>query len=1034
MTIGNSKLSATAHAPIASLAALQKLSGKRNRMICKQPLTWRSTCLRDFVIAAFVLAAMAFSDTKVWAKLQATTLRCEYLTNPLAIETPSPRLSWLVEESDPSIRGQKQSAYRLVVASRPELLEEGKADLWDSQKVQSDQTLHVEYAGKAIRSGLRCWWKVQVWDKNDHASKWSEPSHWQIGLISPEDWKSDWIAFRDETPVHADRKKLNLPAARYYRKDFVSSKPIRQATVYASALGNYRLYLDGNEVSDGYFLPGWSDFKKRAYYQAFDVTNAIKQGSHRIGAVVTEGWYAGYVGYGLLVGYGPHRSGKNFYGKTPALRAQMHIIYEDGTEEIIGTDTTWQVSSDGPIREADIIMGETYDATQEDRNWCQATSAAKTNSDLANDNSRVGKRTWNWQSAILARDNGSKKAPFFDTQGERTIELGFESPLKMQSYPSPPVRIVGKIPAKSIVESKAGGTIFDLGQNFAGVVKLRVKEKAGTRLQIQYGEMLHPDGRLMTENLRRARATDFYVCRGDDQGEEWTPEFTYHGFQYVEVSGLTSKPTLDTVTGLVLTNDIAYVSSFACSDPLLTQFWKNGRWTQQANFVDIPTDCPQRDERLGWMGDAQAFVRTASYNADIAAFFTKWLSDLEEAQRESGAYPDYAPYPMAHGGGKSTHGTAWTDAGVICPWTIWKVYDDRRLIEKLWPSMTKFMEWRLASDPNLKGVNIGNPWGDWLNVNEETTIEYIDLCYHAYDCRLMAEMATALGKPDESAKYEARLQKLRQHFQRDYIDQDGKLKIQTQSAGVLAISSFVIAEQNTIAQISSALAERIEKNGNRMATGFLGTKSILPALSSAGKHDLACRLFQSREFPSWGYEVSNGATSVWERWDSYTREHGFDGITGKNNAAMNSFSHYAFGAVMEWAYRDLVGIDTQGPGFKKILIKPGIPSDSMSNIDQTVDPIHWAQADFMHHRGMIRCKWSRVPNVDIKTGASAKIKLDLTLPPNTTARVWLPTREDSQVTESQIPLREAPNVKTIEILSEATIIDIESGTYHFEIR
>lgn len=937
------------------------------------------------------------------AAVTVDNLRCEYLVDPLAIESAEPRLSWQLSESDQSVRGRKQKAYRILVASGLDLLSEGKADLWDSGKVSSDATLQIPYAGKALASGTRCRWKVQVWDNDDHVSEWSKPAVWQMGLLKPSDWKAEWIAFRDPTPVHTDRKKLSLPPARSYRKEVATNKPIRQATVYASALGNFRLSIDDREISDGYFLPGWSDFKKRAYYRAFDVTDVLRQGTHRLDAIVTEGWYAGYVGYGLLVGYGPHRSGKNFYGKTPALRIQLDIEYVDGTRETIGTDTTWQVSSDGPIREADIIMGEAYDATMKNTVW---------------------------EPAILAIENGSKQAPFFDTQGERPIELGFEAPPIMQAYPCPPVRVVEELPAKSMTEPKPGTYLFDLGRNFAGIVRLRVQEKAGQRIQLRYGEMLHPDGRLMTENLRRARATDFYTCRGDGQVEEWTPQFTYHGFQYVEVSGLTSKPALDTITGLVLTNDIEYKSSFACSDELLTQFWKNGRWTQQANFVDIPTDCPQRDERLGWMGDAQAFVRTASYNADIAPFFTKWLSDLEEAQRDSGAYPDYAPYPMAHGGGKATFGTAWTDAGVICPWTIWKVYDDRRLVERLWPSMTRFMEWRLASDPDLKGIKIGNPWGDWLNVGEETPIEYIDLCYHAYDCLLMSEMAHAIGRLEDAAKYAERLAKLRDNFRKQYIDEKGGLKVATQSAYVLAIGCKLVEDPASTAAFSKLLAARLEANGTRMATGFLGTKSILPALTSVGQHDLACRLFQSREFPSWGYEVANGATSVWERWDSYTKEHGFDGVGGKNNAAMNSFSHYAFGAVMEWAYRDLVGIDTDGAGFRKIVVKPGIPSNRMSNIDPSVPPISWAKADFAHHRGNIRCEWRRAmsdtPNDTNKT------TLDIELPPNTTAKVVLPTSKLSDVTESGNSPATSVGIRSVREEGGSLVLEIESGKYRFE--
>ncbi|HAC92314.1 MAG TPA: hypothetical protein DCF63_17050 [Planctomycetaceae bacterium] len=448
------------------------------------------------------------------------------------------------------------------------------------------------------------------------------------------------------------------------------------------------MYLNGHEVSDGYMLPGWSDYKRRAYYQAVDLTDQLKPGNHCLGAIVTEGWYAGYVGYGLLVGYGPYRSGKNFYGKTPALRSQLNILYQDGTTEIISTDTAWQQTADGPIREADIIMGERFEAQRDWPDWCLPSAIQKT------------KNPWQWSPAVLAAQNGSLPAKYFDSLGEKQIELGFQDPPVMQAYPAPPIRVVAELPAQSITTPKPGITIVDLGQNFAGVVRLKIQGSAGQQVRLRYGEMLHSDGTLMTENLRRARATDYYVCRGDGSAETWIPQFTYHGFRYVELTGLQDEPKLESITGLVLSNDLEYESTFECSDPVMNRFWQNAVWSQKANFIEMPTDCPQRDERLGWMGDAQAFVRTASYNANIAAFFTKWLDDVVEAQDPSGAYVDYAPYPMAHGG-SGTHGTAWTDAGIICPWTIWKVYGDRRLIETLWPSMMRFMNWRRTDDPQI---------------------------------------------------------------------------------------------------------------------------------------------------------------------------------------------------------------------------------------------------------------------------------------------------------------------------------------------
>jgi alpha-L-rhamnosidase len=932
------------------------------------------------------------------AGLSVTNLRCEYLPHPRGLDEPAPRLTWEVASDQ---RGQRQTAYRLLVASTAGKLAEGEGDLWDTGRVESDRTVNVVYAGRPLTSRQLCHWKVQAWDKDGRESAWSEPALWSMGLLQPADWQAQWISFRDAAPLHKDRKALFLPPARHYRKEFSAAKAVRRATLYASALGLVELHLNGRRVGDAWFEPGWSDYPKRAYYRTHDVTGLVKTGTSCVGAIVPDGWYAGYVGYGLLVGYGPNKAGRCFYGKTPALLAQLEIEYADGTRTVISTDPSWQVSGDGPIREADLIMGESFDARHDRPDWCQPGGATD----------------WNWQPAIRAEDNGSTKAVFSDNCGDREVELGFQKPPRLQAYPAPPIRVTEELPARRMTEPKPGTCIFDLGQNIAGVIRLKVKGPAGTRVQIRHGEMLHPDGRLMTENLRRARATDFYTLRGDPAGETWTPRFTYHGFQFVELTGLPEKPPLQAVTGLVLHNDTPLVGRFECSDEVLTRFWKNTQWTQRANFIEVPTDCPQRDERLGWMGDAQVYIRAASYNADVAAFFTKWLDDVEEAQRDFGAYPDYCPYPMGHGTPRKTFGTAWTDAGIICPWTVWQVYGDTGVIERHWAAMTRFMNWRAASTtPEGLGVSIGNPWGDWLNVNETTPIEFIDTCYHALTCRLMAEMAEATERKLEAANYRTRFDAVQAAFNKACVSADGTLKVDTQSAYVLALWVGLLP-QNCAAQAAARLAEKIVKNEFRMATGFLGTKPLLPVLTAHGHHDLAVRLFQSRRFPSWGYEVLNGATTVWERWDSFTREHGFEGLSGQQNASMNSFSHYAFGAVTEWMFRDLAGLDTDGPGFQRLIIKPGPPAPG-SNPD--VAPIHWARAEYDSIRGRIVSAWKR---------EGERFELEVTLPANTTATVFVPAKSAEAVTESGQPLAAAEGVKFLRMEGDRAVLAVESGRY-----
>ena len=937
----------------------------------------------------------------VASQAQAATvagLRCEYLENPLGLDTARPRLSWRLESER---RGERQTACQILVASTPEALAHDQGDLWDSGKVAGDATLNVEYAGKPLASGQRACWKVRAWDGDATPSPWSPPASFGMGLLKAEDWKAQWISHRDTVPLPKDAKTLHLGPPRHYRKEFAAPRAIKRATVYAAALGIYDLYLNGRRVSDDYFQPGWSDTAKRAYTRACDVTEFIKQGDNAIGAIVADGWYAGYLGYALLCGYGPNKLGRYLYGKTPALLAQLEIEYANGTRETIVTDPSWQVTAQGPIREADFLMGESYDARAELPGWAAPGFQAK-----------------GWEHAIAAGANGSLKAAFFEPGGKsREVELGFQRPPRLQAYSAPPIRVTQELKAQRLSEPKPGVYIFDMGQNFAGNIRLEVQGPTGTKVQIRYGEMLHPDGRLMTENLRRARAIDSYILRGDPAGETWTPRFTYHGFQYVELSGLPAKPQLDAVTGLVIHNDTPLAGAFECSDPVMTQFARNAQWTQRSNFIEVPTDCPQRDERLGWMGDAQVYVRTASYFADVSAFFTKWLDDLEEAQRPGGAYPDYCPYPMAHGKPGATHGTAWTDAGIICPWTTWLVYGDTRLVERHWDSMQRFMAWRRQADPELRGVELGNTWGDWLNVNETTPIPYIDLCYHALDARLMKQMAEAIGRQDDATKYQKLWDEAGASFRKLHLKSDGLLDVDTQSAYVLALWVGLIPD-DVAARSAQRLADKIRKNDNLMATGFLGTRSLLGVLTRYGQHELAVRLFENRRFPSWGYEVVNGATSVWERWDSYTKEFGFNGASGKQNAGMNSFNHYSFGAVMEWAFRDLAGIDTAGAGYPRLVMSPGFSEAAAPE----AKPLTWVKARYDHPRGRIASEWR---------AEEGRFEWHVTVPANTTARLYVPAKDAKGVTESGRPAASAEGVKFQCQEGASAVFEVGAGDYRF---
>lgn len=953
-----------------------------------------------------MLAFIAVSSVAE-AALQPVALRCEYRVNPLGIDETQPRLTWRVESRE---RGQRQTAYQVLVARTEAALKQNTGDLWDSGRVPGSQTVNVVYAGDPLVSRQQCFWKVRVWDKDGKVSAWSQPARWTMGLLSPGDWRASYISHRDDTPVHKDAKSLFLPPARQYRKEFAAPKNVQRATVYATALGIYELYLNGQRVGDAWFAPGWTDYHQRAYYWTYDVTSLVRRGSNAVGVWLADGWYSGYIGFGLLTGIGTEKIGRYTYGKTPAFMAQLEIEYADGSRETVVTDGSWKTTSDGPIREADFLMGEFYDARKEQPGW------AKTGFDDSG-----------WESAILAQENGSQPATFYEFRnpekpGEklevkgRPVDLAFKPPPKLEAFPGVPVRALEEIKPVAITSPTNGVFIFNLGQNFAGVVRLKVKGPAGTVIQIRHGEMLHPDGTLMTENLRKARAIDHYVLRGDPKGEVWTPRFTFHGFQYVELTGYPGVPGKDAVTGIVLHSDTPLTSHFECSDPVPNRLFKNVVWTQRANFVDLPTDCPQRDERFGWTGDAQVYVRTATYNADVAAFYTKWLRELMESQRPSGTFPGYAPFPFQHGW---DFGTAWCDAGVICPWTIWQVYGDTRILERCWPYMVRFLEWRKATSQNFLGVAHGNRWGDWLNMNEPTPLEYVDTVYFGHAADLMADMAQALGKTKEAAEYRELFNNIKAAFAKKYVKPDGSLTVDSQTAYALALFLKLIPDDLRQAA-GKILADKLRKgqtaDNSGMTTGFLGTRPLLPVLSSVGEHDLAVRHFQSRKFPSWGYEVEQGATTIWERWNSYTKDKGFG---GKQNAEMNSFSHYAFGAVCEWMFDRLAGIDQEGPGFQRIIIRPSPPSPG-SNPEN--EPIHWVKAHHDSVHGRIVSNWRRTAD---------RFELETTVPANTTATVYLPAKSAENVTEGGRPLAKARGVKFLRQEGDRVVLALESGSYRF---
>ena len=913
--------------------------------------------IKKLMLVMFLLISTSIGPAcfEIFGAVTPSALKCEYFVDPKGIDSLAPRLSWILISGE---RGQKQTAYQILVASSKKKLVAGIADLWDSKKVNSDQSIHIVYQGRPLKSRMTCFWKVRIWDKDVVPSDWSQDADWSMGLLKQSDWKARWICY--DTRPWVKKRGLQLPPCPYFRKTFTVYEKLRKATLYVSALGLFETSINGKRVGRDHFMPGWTNYSKRVYYKAYPVTDLVRKGENVIGAVLSNGWYAGYVGFAPRHTANPRR--RAFYGEIPAFIAQLDLEYADGKRVTILTDRSWKAST-GPIREADIQMGETYDARLEIPGWDR---------------------------------------PFFD---DRTwVSAKFHDAIvpRLESYPADPVQRIQTIQPVNITQPQPGVYVFNMGQNFAGYAKIKIKGNRGARIVLRYAEMLHKDGSVMTENLRDARATDTYYLKGDDSSETWQPRFTYHGFQYVEVLGLTRKPDLDTVTGIVLHSSLAETGSFECSSDLVNNLYRNIVWTQRSNFFDIPTDCPQRDERLGWSGDAQIYARSAAYNTEIAAFMSKWLVALEDDQRPSGAFPDFAPMPFL----QFEPSPGWMDAGVICTYILYKVYGDTRIIKKHYRAMKRFMDYLERTSTNYLRFPKENCWGDWQALGAQTPQDLIATAYYAYDAKLMAEMASVIGNSRDSRQYSILADNIKNAFSQAYVTSQDRLKGDTQTAYALAIYMKLLPDK-MIGVAGERLVELIKNRNWHISTGFLGIKHILPALSETGHSAVACRLLENRTYPSWGYSIANGATTVWERWDSYTKNKGFQ------NPEMNSFSHYAFGSVCEWMFSSMAGIDTDGAGFKRIIIRPRIQGCEITSTKATYNSIH----------GLISSEWQ------IKNG---KFILDTTIPPNTTATVYLPAEDLGRITEGGQPVGSTDSVKLLSFDGHDAVFSIDSGNYQFE--
>jgi alpha-L-rhamnosidase len=927
-------------------------------------------------ITALTLAGVVWCSTVRAAELPVpqllpTHLRCEYLVDPLAVDVARPRLSWELEASTPNARGLIQTAYQIVVSPTANPARPDPDALWDSGIVKSADTAQIEYAGKPIRPGQRVYWRMRVWDNTGAVSEWTKMSMWGAGLTTAESWGgAKWIG--DPTP--APKEGFDQLPAPMLRKEFSTGKNrnIVSATVSATALGVYQLHINGHRVGENALAPEWTDYTKRIQYQTYDVTSLVRDGQNCIGAILGDGWYAGKIGLAWVVPKGPPRA---IYGRLPRLLCRLDVKYADGTETTVVSDDSWRSTLDGPIRTNDVLDGETFDARRALAGW---------------------------------------DAPGFDAAAWKPAVVVDAPSAKLVAQPNEPISVTRELKAIAVSEPKPGVYVVDMGQNMVGWCRARLRGKAGATITLRHAEMLNPDGTIYTTNLRNAGQTDRYTPRSDGE-ETYEPRFTYHGFRYVEITGLAGKPAIDAIVGRVANSAAPEVGTFECSDKMVNRLWQNILWTQRGNIVGVPTDCPQRDERCGWMGDILAFAPTACFNMDMAAFLTKWVPDTRDAQTADGRFADFSPQPYDPNVRFSSV-PAWGDAGVFVPWVAYQTYGDTRMLAEQYPAAVKWVEYIHAKNPELLWTNSrGNDYGDWLNADTlklqgwpakgaEVPKHVFATMFFYRSTQIVSGIARVLGKVEEAKKYGELAAAIREAFVKAYVSPEGMLEGDTQAGYALALHFGLIPEslQRTA---TDRMIERFKPYDGQISTGFHSTLPLMDQLSARGHNEDAYRLLLNRKMPSWGYEVDHGATTVWERWDGWVEGRGFQ------DPGMNSFAHYAIGAVGEWMYSSMLGIRAAAPGYGLISIEPH-PGPGIT----------WAKGTYHSIRGPIACGWEQ---------SDAGLKVHVSIPPNTMANVTLPVRAATVVLVDGKPLGAVPAVTVLPNTSDRVSLRIGSGTYDF---
>lgn len=884
----------------------------------------------------------------------------EGLENSIGFYDATPTFSWKLPATV-----QGQGAYSIVVASSPELLPH-KADLWKSDRVSSDQTLFVNYGGEPLASKQKAYWQVKYWDENGVASDWSEVAHFELGLLSKADWKAQWISIPASELTELDKRKSLIFRPQYMRKEITLPAEVTKARLYVTAKGVYEAYINGHKVGDDVMSPGWTPRHSIATL-TYDVTDLLQKGENTLSATVAEGWRSGRIDL---------RSTKKTFEHTPALLYQLEIETPEGTQTIL-SDNSWKVTNQGPIRFSEIYDGETYDANYDLGEW---------------DKNGYDDATWLAVAEAPIEDTISLLPKRY--QGVRDQET-----LHVQSF---------TIPVK-------GRPIFNFGQNNVGVPVVKVPMKKGETLTIRFAEMLNTDGTMYTDNYRAALSTDYYVA-AQDGVIEWRPKFTFHGYQYIELSGYDADatPQKDWVTAVVQHTDIKQYGTFTSSHAKLNQLQSNITWGLRGNFFDLPTDCPQRDERLGWTGDAQVIAPTSVYNLDMYAFWAGYLQSVRQEQMPNGGIPHVVPNVL---GDKSSSG--WGDVGVIVPWELYFRTGDVNVLEENYEMMRAWVGFWETKAEGRNFIPSNSSFRDWLQPYStpqenyrmtrrgDTPERLVNAAYFARSVELTMRSAEVLGHTEDAKALKALHDNIKVAFDKTFFDKTGKAKQtkQTQTSYLLALAFDLLPKEKIPGAVAN-LKQNIADCGNHLRTGFLGTPILPFVLDAVGETDLMYTILFKETYPSWFYSINNGATTMWERWDSYTIKDGF------HKDGMNSFNHYAYGAIGQWMYERVAGLKPVSAGYKDILIapKPGGPLTS-------------ASASYDSPYGLVSSSWQM---------ADGQFALSTTIPPNTSATVELPANTSLDFTVNGEPFVASAEVKLLDKAGGKFVIAVRPGVYEFE--